>query len=128
VIGLAISPGGHRLFGLASDYQCGDRGACGGRCDLVGVDITTGAALRPVRLDSGCDQVEVAPDQRRVFVLSTDNSLTAVNSTTGQVDETIRTAGFIASEGDSDFLLAPDGRAAYVADQDRGVVVIPAAY
>jgi DNA-binding beta-propeller fold protein YncE len=127
VIGLAVSPGGQRLFGLASDYSCGDRGACGGRCDLVGLDVATGAALRPVRLDSGCAQVEVAPDQRRLVVLSTDNSLTVVNSLTGQVDETIRTAGFIASEGDSDFLIAPDGRAAYVADQFRGVVVIPAA-
>jgi hypothetical protein len=127
VIGLAISTTGHRLFGLASDYRCGDGGACGGRCDLVGVDVTTGAALRPVRLDSGCGQVEVAPDQRRVFVLNADNSLTVVNSMTGQVDRTIRTAGFMASEGDSDFLIAPDGRAAYVADQYRGVVVIPAA-
>ena len=45
VIGLAVSPGGDRLFGLASDYQCGDGGACGGICDLVGIDITTGAAL-----------------------------------------------------------------------------------
>jgi DNA-binding beta-propeller fold protein YncE len=125
VIGLAVSPDGDRLFGLASDYQCGDGGACGGTCDLVGIDITTGAALRPVRLDSGCDQVEVAPDGRRLFVLNTDNSLTALNSMTGQVDRTIRTTGFIAGEGDSDFLIAPDGRTVYAADENRGVVVIP---
>jgi DNA-binding beta-propeller fold protein YncE len=128
VIGLAISPGEHRLFGLASDYQCGDGGACGGRCDLVGIDMTTGAALRPVRLDSGCDQVEVAPNQRRLLVLSSDNSLTGVNNMTGQVEKTIRTAGFIASEGACDFLTAPNGRTAYVADQFQGVVVIPVAY
>jgi DNA-binding beta-propeller fold protein YncE len=125
VIGLAVSPDGDRLFGLASDYRCGDGGACGGVCDLVGIDTMTGEALRPVRLDSGCDQVEVAPDGRRLFVLSTDNSLTAVNSMTGQVDRTIRTTGFIAGEGDSDFLIAPDGRTVYAADQNRGVVVIP---
>jgi DNA-binding beta-propeller fold protein YncE len=128
VIGLAVSPSGDGLFGLASDYQCGQGGACGGRCDLVGIDIMTGATLRPVRLDSGCEQVEVAPDQRRLFVLNTDNSLTSVNSATGQVEKTIRTAGFIASEGDSDFLIAPDGRTIYVADQYQGVVVIPAPY
>jgi DNA-binding beta-propeller fold protein YncE len=125
VIGLAVSPGGRRLFGLASGYQCDDGGACGGRCDLVSIDIMTGAALRPVRLDSGCDQVEVTPDQRRLFVLNTDNSLTAVNSMTGQVEKTIRTTGFIASEGDSDFLITPDGRTIYVADQYKGVVDIP---
>ena len=44
---------------------------------------------------------------------------------TGQVDRTIRTTGFIAGEGDSDFLIAPDGRTVYAADQNRGVVVIP---
>jgi len=90
--------------------------------------MTTGAALRPVRLDSGCDQVEVAPNQRRLLVLSSDNSLTGVNSMTGQVEKTIRTAGFIASEGACDFLTAPNGRTAYVADQFQGVVVIPVAY
>jgi DNA-binding beta-propeller fold protein YncE len=128
VIGLAVSPGGDRLFGLASDYRCGDGGACGGTCDLVGVDIMTGATLTPVRLDSGCLQVEVTPDQRRLFVLNADNSLTAVNSMTGQVGKTIRTTGFIASEGDSGFLIAPDGRTIYVADQYQGVVVVPAPY
>jgi DNA-binding beta-propeller fold protein YncE len=128
VIGLAMSRGGQRLFGLASSYRCGAGVACGGRCDLVGIDIMTGVALRPVRLDSGCGQVEVTPDQRRLFVLNTDNSLTAVNSMTGQVEKTIKTAGFIASEGDSDFLVAPDGRTIYVADQYKGVVVIPVPY
>jgi DNA-binding beta-propeller fold protein YncE len=128
VIGLAVSPDGRRLFGLASSYQCGDGSACGGRCDLVGIDIMTGAALRPVRLDSGCDQVEVTPDQRRLFVLNADNSLTAVNSMTGQVEKRIRTTGFIASEGDAGFLIAPDGRTIYVADPYQGVVVIPVPY
>jgi hypothetical protein len=125
VIGLAVSPGGRTLFGLASDYQCGDGGACGGTCELVGIDITTGAAISPVHLDSGCDQIEVTPNGCSLFVLSAGNSLIAVNSMTGQVEKTIRTAGFIASEGDSDFLIAPDGRTIYVADQYRGVVVIP---
>jgi len=128
VTALALDPSGSRLFGLASGYQCGDGGRCGEKCDLVGLDVTTGEALRSVSLDSGCDQIEVASDQRRLFVLSTDNSLTVVNSMTSQVDKTIRTAGFIAGEGDSDFLIAPDGRTVYVADQYRGVVVIPVAY
>jgi DNA-binding beta-propeller fold protein YncE len=97
-------------------------------CDLVGIDIMTGAALRPVRLDSGCAQVMVTPDQRRLFVLSTDNSLTAVNGMASQVEKTIRTTGFIAGEGDSDFLIAPDGRTIYVADSFKGVVVIPVPY
>jgi DNA-binding beta-propeller fold protein YncE len=125
VIGLAISPDGRRLFGLASSYKCGADVKCGGRCDLVGMDLMTGAAFRPVRLDSGCYQVKVTPDQRRLFVLNDDNSLTAVNSMTSQVEKTIRTTGFIASEGDSDFLIAPDGRTIYVADAFKGVVVIP---
>jgi hypothetical protein len=128
VTGLAISPGGRRLFGLASDYHCSGGGACGGKCELVGIDITTGVTLRPVRLDSGCDQIEVAAGQGSLFVLNTDNSLTAVNSMTGRVEKTIRTTGFIASEGDSDFLIAPDARTVYIADQYRGVVVIPVAY
>jgi DNA-binding beta-propeller fold protein YncE len=128
VIGLAVSPGGRRVFGLASSYKCRAGGACGGVCDLVGIDIMTGAALRPVRLDSGCAQVMVTPDQRRLFVLSTDNSLTAVNGMASQVEKTIRTTGFIAGEGDSDFLIAPDGRTIYVADSFKGVVVIPVPY
>jgi hypothetical protein len=85
----------------------------------------TDAALMHVHLDSGCDQVEVTPDQRRLFVLNSDNSLTAVSSMTGQLEKTIRTTGFIASEGDSDFLIASDGRTIYVADEYKGVVVIP---
>jgi DNA-binding beta-propeller fold protein YncE len=124
VIGLAVSPGGGRLFGLSSDYRCSDGGACGGRCDLVGIGITNGAALGTSRLDSGCDQIEVAPDGRRLFVLSTDNSLVAANALTGQIEKTIRTTGFIAGEGDSDFLIAPGGHTVYVADQYRGVAVI----
>ena len=128
VTGLALGPGGRRLFALASDYHCGEGGACGGRCDLVGIDLATGAALRPVRLDSGCDQLEVAPGQRGLFVLSTDNSLTVVNSMTSRVEKTIRTTGFMAGEGDSGFLLAPNGRTVYIADQYRGVVVIPVAH
>jgi hypothetical protein len=47
---------------------------------------------------------------------------------TGQVEKTARTAGFIASEGDADFLIAPDGRTVYVADSFQGVVVIPVPY
>ena len=128
VTGLAISPDGRRLFGLSSSYQCRDGGRCGGRCDLVGLDLMTGAARSPARLDSGCDQVEVTPDQRAVLVLNSDNSLTAVDATTGQVEATTRTAGFIAGEGDSGFLIAPDGRTAYIADQSRGIVVIPVNY
>jgi DNA-binding beta-propeller fold protein YncE len=128
VIGLAVSPDGRRLFGLASSDQCGEGGACGGRCDLVSIDIMTGAALRSAHLDSGCDQVEVAPDQRRLFVLNSDSSLTAVNSMTGQVETTIRTTGFIASEGDSDFLIASEGHTIYIADQYKGVMVIPVPY
>jgi DNA-binding beta-propeller fold protein YncE len=128
VIGLEVSPDGRRLFGLASNYQCTDGDTCGGRCDLAGIDTVTGRALRPVRLDSGCAQIGVAPDRDRLFVLSTDESLTVVNSVTGQAEKTIRTAGFIAGEGASDLLIAPDGRTAYVADQFRGVVVIPVAY
>jgi DNA-binding beta-propeller fold protein YncE len=128
VIGLEVSADGRRLFGLASNYQCTDGGTCGGRCDLAGLDTVTGRALRPVRLDSGCAQIGVAPDRDRLFVLSTDESLTVVNSVTGQVEKTIRTAGFIAGEGASDLLIAPDGRTAYVADQFQGVVVIPVAY
>jgi DNA-binding beta-propeller fold protein YncE len=88
----------------------------------------TGAALRPAPLDSGCAQVKVTPDQPRLFVLNTDNSLTAVNAMTSQVEKTSRTAGPIASEGGSDFLIAPDGRTIYVADQYRGVVPIPVPY
>lgn len=126
VIGLAVSPGGGLLFGLSSDYRCGSGGACRGSCDLVGIDIMNGAALGPFRLDSGCVQIEVAPDGRRLFILSTDNSLSAANSQTGQLEETIRTTGFVASEADSDFLIAPDGHTVYVADQYRGVTVIPA--
>ena len=128
VVGLAVSPDGRRLFGLASSYQCPDGGTCGGRCDLAGIDTMTGTALRPVRLDSGCARIEVAPDRGRLFVLSGDESLTVVNSVTGQVEKTIRTAGFIAGDGASDLLLAPDGRTVYVADQFKGVVVIPVAY
>jgi DNA-binding beta-propeller fold protein YncE len=124
VTALAFSPGGGTLFGLASSYHCGG-GACGGKCDLVGLDVATGAVLQPVSLDSGCEEIKVAPDRRRLFVLSTDNRLAVVNSTTSQVDRTIRTAGFIASEGDADFLIAPDGRTVYIADQFKGVVVIP---
>lgn len=124
VIGLAVSPGGDRLFGLSSNNRCSAGGACGGSCDLVGIGTTSGAAVWTSRLDSGCDQLEVAPDGRRLFVLSTDNSLAAANSLTGQLEMTIRTTGFIASEGDSDFLIAPDGRTVYVADQYRGVTVI----
>lgn len=97
-------------------------------CDLVGIDIGTGGALRPVRLDSGCGRIEVAPDRDRLFVLSGDESLAVVNSGTGQVEKTTRTAGFIAGDGASDLLLVPDGRTAYVADQFKGVVVIPVAY
>jgi DNA-binding beta-propeller fold protein YncE len=125
VIGLAVSSDGRRLFGLASSYRCGDGRACGGRCDLAGIDIMTGAVLNSADLDSGCYQVEVTPDQRRLFVLNSDNSLTAVNSMTGQVETTIRTTGFIASEGNSDFLIARGGSTIYVADSFRGVVVIP---
>lgn len=127
VIWLAVSPDGRRLFGLASSYQCSAGGACGGRCDLVGIGTVTGAALPAVRLDSLCDQIEVAPDRSRIFVLSADESLTVVNSMTGQVEKTIRTAGFIAGDGASDLLIAPDGRTAYVADEFKGVVVIPVA-
>jgi DNA-binding beta-propeller fold protein YncE len=125
VFGLAVSPDGRRLFGLASSYQCTDGGTCGGRCDLAGVDTMTGTALRPVRLDSGCAQIEVAPDRDRLFVLSGDESLAVVNIVTGQVEKTMRTAGLIAGDGASDLLLAPDGRTAYVADQFKGVVVLP---
>ena len=126
-IGLAVSPDGRRLFGLASSYQCAG-GTCGGQCDLVRVDITTDRALRLVRLESGCAQIEVAPDRDRLFVLSVDESLAVVNSVTGRVQKTIRTAGFIAGDGASDLQLAPNGRTVYVADQFKGVVVIPAAY
>lgn len=123
VIGLAVSPDRRRLFGLASSYKCGADEKCGGRCDLVGIDLMTGAALRLARLESGCYQVEVTPDQRRLFVLN-GKSLTAVNSMTGQVEKTIRTSGHLGGEGD-DFLIAPDGRTIYVADSFKGVVVIP---
>lgn len=125
VIGLAVSPGGGRLFGLASDYPCGDDGACRDRCDLVSVDIRTGAALWTARLDSQCDQIEVAPGRRRLFVHSADNILIDVDSMTGQVVKTIRTTGFIADDSDTDFLVAPDGRTAYVSNQYQGVVVVP---
>lgn len=128
VIGLAVSPDGHRLFGLASSYQCGDGGTCGGRCDLVGVDTITGAALPAIRLGSLCAQIEVAPDGGRVFILGADESLTAVNAMTGRIEKTIRTAGFMAGDGASDLLIASDGRTAYVADEFKGVVVIPVAH
>jgi DNA-binding beta-propeller fold protein YncE len=75
-----------------------------------------------------CGQVEVAPDGGRVFVLGADESLTVVNSMTGRIEKTIRTAGFIAGDGASDFLIASDGRTAYVADEFKGIVVIPAAH
>ena len=127
VTGLAVSPDGHELFGLAP-YQCSGSVGCGGGCELAGIDITTGAAALTARLDSGCSQIQVAPDHRRLFVLNTANSLTAVNSATGKVEKTIRTTGFLAAPGDSDFLIAPDGRTVYVADQFRGVVVIPVAH
>jgi hypothetical protein len=83
--------------------------------------------FRPVRLDSGCYQVKVTPDQRRLFVLNADNSLTAVNSMTGQVEKTTRTSGHLGGESD-EFLIAPDGRTIYVADSFKGVVVIPVPY
>jgi hypothetical protein len=82
-VGLRGAGGGRRLFGLSFSHQCRDGGRCGGRCDLLGLDLMTGAALSPARLDSGCDQVEVTPDQRAVLVLNSDNSLTAVDATTG---------------------------------------------
>jgi DNA-binding beta-propeller fold protein YncE len=113
------------LYGLADSYHCGDGGTCGGRCSLVGIDVATGAALRPVPLDPECSQLEVAPGGRRLFVLNADNTLTVVNSMTDQLDGSIRTSGIIASEGDADFLVTPDGRTIYVADQFRGVIVIP---
>lgn len=127
VIGLAVSPDGRTLFGLASSYQC-DGSTCGGRCDLAGIDTMTGRALRSVRLGSGCTQIEVAPDRDRLLVLSGDESLAVVNSVTGQLEKTIRTAGFMAGDGACDLLIAPDGRTAYVADQFKGIVVIPVAY
>ena len=46
---------------------------------------------------------------------------------TGRPQQTIRTTGVIDGEGDSDFLIAPDGRTVYVANQFRGVTVIPVA-
>ena len=98
-----------------------------GRRELVGIDIMTGVTLRPVSIDPGCDQVEAAPDRHHMFVLNADNSLTAVDSMTGQLKQTIRTTGVIDVEGDSDFLIAPDGRTVYVANQFRGVTVIPVA-
>jgi len=127
VTGLTVSPDGRRLSGLASSYQCDTRGACGGKCDLVGIDTMTGTALPAVRLDSLCAQIEVTPDPARILVLDADEGLTAVNSMTGQIAKTIRTAGFIAGDGASDLRIAPDGRTVYVADEFKGIVVIPMA-
>ena len=87
----------------------------------------TGMIIRPVSLDPGCDQVEAAPGRRHIFVLNAGNSLTAVDSMTGRPQQTIRTTGVIDGEGASDFLIAPDGRTVYVANQFRGVTVIPVA-
>jgi hypothetical protein len=61
---------------------------------LVGIDLTTGAALHTARIDSGCIKIQVAQD-RRMFVLNSDNSLTVLNSVTGNAEKAVRTVGFM---------------------------------
>lgn len=125
VTGLAVSHDGRELYAVAS--SCTSEPCGGWAGELVIVDTVTSAAVRTVRIDPGCDQIQVAPDGR-LFILNSDNTLNIANPTTGQVEKTIQTDGFQILTGYSDFYIAPGERTVYLADSFRGVAVIPVAH
>jgi DNA-binding beta-propeller fold protein YncE len=112
---IALGPGGDTVYALVETPAA---------CDLVAVDVVSRATRRLTSIE--CGQLEVSPDGRSLFDLG-DPTLSWVNSATGKQEGSAVTGSFWSNSDTApvDFVIAPDGRTAYVADAEQGVVVLP---
>jgi DNA-binding beta-propeller fold protein YncE len=106
-------------------YVLAQSDAATAACSLVAIDRATGATRRLATL--GCGELKVSPNGRMLFVLGL-TTLSWVNSVTGTLEGSASTHGFMDGDTDPiDFVITPDDRTAYVADEEQGVVVLPVA-
>jgi DNA-binding beta-propeller fold protein YncE len=113
---ITLGPDGGIVYALVENAS--------GACDLVAVDAASRAMRRLASIE--CGQLEVSPDGRTLFDLGYP-TLTWVNSSTGKQEGSAGTGGFWGNSDTApvNFVIAPDGRTVYVADQYKGVVVLP---